>query len=1231
MNSILRLLTQKTILAVLLFAMIALSALLGMRSNSAQGGGWKTKAPMSVLLSNPPAAAERSELTKPDEATRARVTEAYGKLPLSFEANRGQTDNRVKFLSRGSGYNLFLTSTEAVIQLRNSDSRSQKEKSGVEPTIQTGGNLKREIQDPKPTVMRMNVVGANKSAQVEGRDELPGKSNYFIGSDPNKWRTNVSNYSKVEYRDVYPGVDLIYYGNQRQLEHDFVVAPGADSKAITLAFQGARKMSLNSGGDLVIGTKEGEVQLKQPRVYQKVNGEEQTVAARYVLKGKGRVGFEVAEYDRRQPLVIDPVLTYATYLGGSNYDIGTAIAVDALGNAYVTGRTQSTNFPTTGGAFQTTSGGGGMDTFVTKLNPTGSALVYSTYLGGSSVEEGRGIAVDALGNAYVTGTTGSTNFPTTPGAFQTALGGAFDVFVTKLNPTGSALVYSTYLGGGNDDYGYGIAVDSLGNGYVTGQTLSTNFPTTPGAFQTTYGGGDSDAYATKLNTTGSALVYSTYLGGSSFDSGNGIAVDALGNAYVTGVTSTNFPTTAGAFQPTLGGGQDAFVTKLNPTGSALVYSTYVGGGDYDSGNGIALDSAGNAYVAGHTQSTNFPTTNGAFKTTLGGSMDAFVTKLNPTGSALVYSTYVGGSNVEGGYHIAVDSSGNAWVTGQTYSSDFPTTSGAMQTTLGGGGDDAYVTKLNPTGSALVYSSYLGGNGADVGYDIAVDSSDNAYVTVETFSTNFPTTPGAFQTTFGGGGDAFVAKISQPCTPPPPGMVSWWPGDGNANDIVGGNNATLMNGATFAPGQVGHAFFLDGIDDFVDLGNAPSLQVSSGEFTVDAWVRFNSLGGDMSIVDKMAANGVNADGWRLIKQNDNRFWFCFGGGANRCFDPAFTVFSTTRAVTGVWFHVAVVKSSGSFALYVNGVREDIRSPVPAFLDTNSANLRIGSYAGQGGYGASNLNGLVDEVEIFNRALTAEEIQAIFAADSAGKCKNRAPTAICHNVTVSADPECTANASIDNGSFDPDSGDTITVSQSPSGPYPLGNTTVTLTVTDNHGASSSCTATVTVADNTLPTISCPANITVTANLGSNSAAVSYPAPTASDNCGVPLVSCTIPSGSSFAIGTTTVSCTATDGSSNTASCAFTVTVLTPQGATQQVGNTVNALVSQGTLSQANGNALTTKLQAAINSINSGNTTAGCNQLQAFINQTQAFINAGKLTRAQGQVLIDAANALKGVLGC
>jgi hypothetical protein len=690
-------------------------------------------------------------------ATDARLSESYGKLPLQFEANRGQTHNDVRFLSRAAGYGLYLTSDEAVLVLS-----------------------KPKTQDS--VALRMSLVGAARKPAVSGLDELPGKSNYFIGKDPSKWRGNVPTYAKVHYRNVYPGIDLVYYGNQRQLEYDLVVTPGADPKKIVLGFKGADKLGIDAQGDLVLHTKGGDIRQHKPVVYQEIGGSRKQIDGRYLIKGRNRVGFKLAAYDRGRPLVIDPVLAlaYSTYLGGSFGDEGSGIAVDAAGNAYVTGDTGSINFPTTPGAFNTTTNGQSAQAFVTKLDPTGSTLVYSTYLGGSGGASGTGIAVDSQGNAYVTGTTLSTDFPTTAGAFQTTSRGSTEVFVTKLDPTGSALVYSTYLGGTGQDTGAGIAVDGSGSTYVTGTTASSDFPTTSGAAQpvfagpgATVNGVSGDAFVTKLDPTGSTLAYSTYLGGADRDVGSGIAVDATGKAYVTGATeSVAFPTTPGAFQPIFGGGVDAFVTKIDPTAvgpSSLVYSTYLGGILEDEGSGITVDAAGNAYVTGDTNSVNFPTTAGALQPTFGGGFnDAFVAKLNPSALgplSLVYSTYLGGSAVDVSSAIAVDTGGNMYVTGGTSSPNFPTTAGAFQSTLGGGGD-AFVTKIDPTAvgpQCLVYSTYLGGSGLDGGAGIAVDAGGNAYVTGETrtgtAADDFPTTAGAFQTTFGGNMDAFVVKIT----------------------------------------------------------------------------------------------------------------------------------------------------------------------------------------------------------------------------------------------------------------------------------------------------------------------------------------------------------------------------------------------------------------------------------------------------------------------------------------
>jgi Beta-propeller repeat/Abnormal spindle-like microcephaly-assoc'd, ASPM-SPD-2-Hydin len=772
---------------------IAVVAFATLGALALRGGSEPTSADRSAAKgSEAPSAA-----VLPAAAKQSGVLENYGQIPLSFEPNAGQTDARVKFLSRGPGYTVFLTNDEAVLALSGGSKRKQSP--SAENALPLAGF--REISSPRPepgrttAVLRMHLIDANKNAEVAGMDQLPGTTNYFLGKDPRNWRTNVVNYRKVSYRDVYPGVDLVYYGNQRQLEYDFVIAPGSDPAAIKVSFAGAPKMRLDGQtGDLILGTAKGDVRFHKPVAYQ-MEAEQSSpgddhqhfVESSFVLDAKNRVSFQLGSYDHSKALVIDPTLSYSTYLGGTGNDYATAVAVDSTGSAYVTGYTASANFPTVAGAYQTSCGGGTscsathVNAFVTKLNSSGTALIYSTYLGGSVKDYGYGIAVDASGDAFIVGTATSNDFPTTPGSYQTACTGGScvngDIFITELNPTGSGLVYSTYLAGVNTNQGNAIALDSSGNAYVVGYTKSGNYPVTPGVFQPICASCKNalvDAIVTKLNSSGTALVYSTFLGGSNADNAYAIAVDSAGNAYVTGYTySTNFPTTPGAFQTTLGGPTGVFVTKINPTASAKVYSTYLNGSATGTsacaacGSSIAVDATGNAYVAGLTWETNFPTTVGSFQPNYGGGFhDGFVTKFNTTGTGLVYSTYIGGSGDDGATSIKVDSNGVAYVKGNTFSSNFPTTPGAFSTTfIAGLNSEAFVLLLNPSGSALNYSTYLGGGaGSEYGLAttmMALDSQvpPNIYVTGYTNSTTFPTTAGAFQTKRSGGYDAYVTKFA----------------------------------------------------------------------------------------------------------------------------------------------------------------------------------------------------------------------------------------------------------------------------------------------------------------------------------------------------------------------------------------------------------------------------------------------------------------------------------------
>jgi uncharacterized protein (TIGR03437 family) len=1016
--------------------------------------------------------AKFSPRNRADEGAKARAAarRTYESLPQRFEANRGQSDPAVKFLARGDGFTIFLTDTGAVMRLRK----------GLEKVKGREGETA-----ARSATLGMRLVGASASPRVLGVEEQPGKSNYFIGSDSRSWITDVPVWSKVRYEQVWPGVDLVWRGDGRSLEHDFIVAPGADPSQIRLAFSGMRKLRVDREGALTLSVEGGELRLLKPVAWQEVAGARRAVACEFRVGDGDQVGFRLGAYDRAEPLVIDPVLSYSTYLGGSSFDNGLGIAVDKDGAAYITGSAASADFP--GASPVQPASGGSFDAFALKLSPAGTGagagptVVYGAWIGGAGSDTGYSIAVDAAGAAYVAGDTFSSDFPVTAGATQKSLRGVSDAFVTKINPAGSALVYSTYVGGDSTDRALGVALDADNNAYITGQTDSNNFPTagavssrsgnplfksvtnggawtpsgagiaagaildlaidpansnnlyatsnsnlyrsadggnqwslagapppvnglqssitcfaidpktpataylgassgvyksvnggqsfelkstgflvpianallvdpvTPatvyaatqlgayktvngaeswaqintgltdrpgggggnpffvrklaidpsnpstlyaatnrGVFKTVNGGGNwsgansgplaftqgfgpdiqsiaidpaspatvyvgvagafgaifkstdggaswtqksaglflpssgsnslltptalavnpanpsivyagtafgvwksvdggtswnasnagltspavsalkvdpqghvyaavsagSDAFVAKLNPAGAALVYSRYIGGTQTDIGYGVAVDAAGAAWVIGSTSsTNFPV-GNALQPAIGGITDAFVVKVNPSGSGLTFSTYLGGAGVDEGRAVALDAAGAAYLTGLTQSPNFPTVT-PIKSGIAGFNDAFVTKMKADGSGLLYSTYLGGANNDLGLGVAVDGNGSAWVTGATNSTDFPVVS-PLQPLYSNFNNDAFLARLNPSGSKLLFSTYFGGQGADQGNGVAVDSDGNAFVVGNTASPDFPTLNSLQQFK---GGDAFVAKFS----------------------------------------------------------------------------------------------------------------------------------------------------------------------------------------------------------------------------------------------------------------------------------------------------------------------------------------------------------------------------------------------------------------------------------------------------------------------------------------
>lgn len=688
---------------------------------------------------------------RPALKTNAVATQAG--LPLTFQANVGQTDSRVRFVAEGGGYTLFLTGDEAVFSLRGSDGQARD--SLGEPVATT------------PSVVHMRIVGANPDARPVGQEPLSGTVNYFVGNDPAKWHGGVATFGRVAYPEVYPGVNLVYYGNQGSLEYDFQVAPGADPRPIALQFQGGEGASIDAEGNLVVQTTAGALRQHKPILYQEMNGVRHEVAGAYVLRGPNQVGFTVGAYDPSRPLVIDPVLTYSTFLGGSGADNAYGLAVDSQGNTYLTGQTSSTDFPTTDGSV----GDGSPHVFVAKIDATGQNLVYSTYLSGTGPrgERGNAIALDSAGNAYVTGRTSSRDFPIVAGAFQSLYpGGMFSAFVTKINPTGDGLVYSTYLGGSVNDSAFGIAVDANGNAYVAGGTSSDDFPFTPNAFQ--YVSKNTSPFFAEFNADGSDLLYASFLGGGrSMERANGIALDAQGNAYITGQTGADdFPTTLDAAQPDFGGGLDnAFVAKFNPNAfgdDSLVYSTYLGGNRDDRGLAIAVDADGNAYVTGEASSTNFPLRNAFQSTFRGAPYNAFVTEVNAAGTQFVSSSYFGGGGEDRGLAIALDAANNIYLTGYTTSPDFPTRN-PIQPALGGG-SDAFVAELSNDGSGPLFSTFLGGSGNEnadgqvIPHDggIAVDAMGTIYVLGHTGSADFPTV-NPLQATLNGFTNAFLVKIA----------------------------------------------------------------------------------------------------------------------------------------------------------------------------------------------------------------------------------------------------------------------------------------------------------------------------------------------------------------------------------------------------------------------------------------------------------------------------------------
>lgn len=646
---------------------------------------------------------------------------------IAFERNAGQADARVAFLARANQATLFIG--------------------------EDGASTLAWRSEPGVASVRISFEGASARTGVFGVDELPGTVNHLRGSDPAAWTTGVARYRLVRATNVSTGIDVVYHATAGALEYDVVVAPDADPSSVVLTIDGATSLRLTHDGDLVMETPGGDVVQRRPVAYQDIADARRAVPAAFRLAGGNRVAFTVGSYDRARPLVIDPKLTYSSYLGGTSPDRAFGIALDAAGNTYVAGRTFSIDFPTVA-AFQ------GFrdvdyDAFVTKFDVTGANILYSTYLGGGDYDEALSLAVTPAGEAVIGGDSRSSNFPTAA-PFQATIGGGIDGFVAKFSTSGAALVFSSYCGGSVTETIEAVATDASGTVYFGGATNSTTDYPVIAALQPVYGGGPHDGIYGRVSTAG-ALLNSSHIGGIADELVNGLAVDTAGNLYMTGLTQGNgFPLVT-PFQ-SVNGGIDAFVTKVASGFGGLTYSSYLGGASDDAGTGIVVDAAGNAYVSGYTKSTNFPTVV-PFQPTLEGNFDGFVAKVNAAGSGKVYASYLGGDLEDRAFGIAVDATGSATVTGQTRSLNFPVVSPSQAANGGNLLNDAFVTRVGATGRLLVYSTYLGGSTTDVGLAVAVDSARVAYVAGYSDSSNFPTVA-ANQPTRAGVDDAFITRIQE---------------------------------------------------------------------------------------------------------------------------------------------------------------------------------------------------------------------------------------------------------------------------------------------------------------------------------------------------------------------------------------------------------------------------------------------------------------------------------------
>jgi hypothetical protein len=761
-------------------------------------------------LNGPAGAAPRTDAAPPARETTAtlRALEAYGRLPLIFERSIDPVEGTPRFVAGGADYRVVVTARGAQLVLRDVARGRRSGASGE-------------------AIIDLRFDGGDAAPRLDGVDLQPTRIHRFGGRAGAQGRLDIPTYARVALSNAYPGIDVVFYGRDRRLEYDVLVAPGADPARFGFRIDGADDVALDDRGNLVLAAGMRTMTLQRPVAYQEEAGRREAVASAFALDENRRVRIRVGTYDRERPLVIDPVLSYATYLGGSEGEQGTAIAVDAVGNAYVTGYTASGDFPIATAYDRTLGRKGDVDVFVSKLNATGTALVWSTYLGGSgSTDRATGIAVDHAGNAYVTGATSGADFPVSASAWQKGVAGG-GAFVAKLGPSGNALAYSTYVANATAN---AIGVDASGNAYVTGSATSS-FATTTGAFERTSRSASTTGFVLKLNTTGSAPLFATFLGGSGSDAPMSIAIDAEGNALVAGwTTSGDFPV-VNAFQSALRGQKDAFVTKLDASGAHLLYSTFLGGALDDSANAIAVDASGSAYVAGETYSSDFPSKDGYQSRKSGSRLvnsslgNAFVAKLGPAGSTLAYATFLGGEICTGfcqtlglvpqypgdvAYGIAVDGAGHAYVAGLARTYTFPLVDSAAVRKQQDNQDSSFIAKIAASGADLLWSTFIRTDygDADSGLTrfppgaatgVAVDATGAAYVTGDaSITSHFQPTPGAFQTT-GIGPNAVIVKYA-----PGPAMSLT-----TSNDQADAPAAVTFTATVAGAPVTGNVTFIDG--------------------------------------------------------------------------------------------------------------------------------------------------------------------------------------------------------------------------------------------------------------------------------------------------------------------------------------------------------------------------------------------------------------------------------------